>query len=174
MIFQLSDLFTLFSIRFVSGGDGLDESFWTKGMNSGSRNAWKGYAFEQVCLHHIKEIKARLGISGVLSSVHSWHQPAFTDADGTEWQGGQIDLIIDRKDDCINLCEINYCNEEYVITSEYETRLRERTALFRHATKTRKALHLTFITTSGVKRNTHYGVIQSEVKLDDLFREVYF
>lgn len=87
-----------------------------------------------------------------------------------EHKGGQIDLLIDRRDQIINLCEMKYSTQEYEITKRYNDELQERKELFRSKTKTRKALHLTLVTTYGVKNNAYFGMIQSEVTMDDLFR----
>ena len=168
-IYQLTDLFCLFHIRFVKNEREQDEHYWTN-IPEGKKNAWSGYAFEQVCLHHIPQIKAKLGISGVFSNVYSWNARPFTDSDGISWDGGQIDLLIDRRDDVINICEIKYSSEQYVITKEYERHLIDRTALFRNLTHTKKSLVNTFITTYGLKKNIHSTAIQKEVTMDDLFR----
>ena len=168
-LYQLTDLYSLFYTRFVARSSGQDEQFWSNMRNDGSRNAWSGYAFEQVCLHHIRQIKKALGISGVLANVYSWYSRPFVDVTGAEWKGGQIDMLIDRADGAINICEMKYANDEYTITADYEQRLRDRISSFRAATKTKKALLHTFITTYGVKRNMHSGLVNSEVKLDDLF-----
>lgn len=168
-LYQLTDLYSLFYTRFVASSSGQDEHFWSNMRNDGSRNAWSGYAFEQVCLHHISQIKKALGISGVLANVYSWYSRPFVDVTGAEWKGGQIDMLIDRADGAINICEMKYAKDEYTITAEFEQRLRERMSSFHAATKTKKALLHTFITTYGVKRNLHSGLVNSEVKLDDLF-----
>ena len=169
-IYQLTDLFSLFHLRFVENDSSQDENFWSNLSSSGVKNAWTGYAFEQVCLHHINQIKSKLSILGVLSSIYSWQCKSFTDKDGNEWKGAQIDMLIDRKDQVINVCEMKYSIDEYVITEEYEKKLRERASLFQHVTKTRKALQHTFITTYGVKQNLYSGIVQSEVTMDDLFK----
>ena len=88
---------------------------------------------------------------------------------GTQWKGAQIDLLIDRADEVINICEIKYVSDKYVIDSEYEERLQSRASLFRTVTKSRKAIQHTFITTYGVAQNLHSGIVQSEVTMDDLF-----
>lgn len=168
-LYQLTDMFSLFFLRFVANKNSQDEQFWSNMRNDGSRNAWSGYAFEQVCLHHIRQIKKALGISGVLANVYSWSSRPFVDVTGAEWKGGQIDMLIDRADGAINICEMKYANDEYTITADYEQRLRDRMSSFRAATKTKKALLHTFITTYGVKRNMHSGLVNSEVRLDDLF-----
>ena len=159
-IYQLTDLFTLFHLRYVKGYRGQDENHWQNMIDSPSRRAWSGYSFEQLCLHHIRQIKQKLGISGVQSDVSAW-----------KGNGGQIDLLIDRRDQIINLCEMKFSQGEYEITKQYDEHLRERMESFRSATKTRKALHQTFVTTYGVKRNMYSGNVQSEVILDDLFAE---
>lgn len=160
VIYQLTDLFTLFHLRYVKGYRGQDESHWQNMIDSPSRRAWNGYSFEQLCLHHIRQIKRKLGINGVQSDVCAW-----------KGEGGQIDLLIDRRDQTINLCEMKFSQGEFEITKPYDEHLRERAEAFRAATKTRKALHQTFVTTYGVKRNMYSGNVQSEVTLDDLFAE---
>ncbi len=159
-IYQLTDLFSLFHLRYVKGYRGQDENHWQNMIDSPSRRAWSGYAFEQLCLHHIRQIKQKLSIAGVQSDVCGW-----------KGEGGQIDLLIDRRDQTINLCEMKFSQGEFEITKQYDEHLRERTESFRIATKTRKALHQTFVTTYGVKQNMYSGIVQSEVRLDDLFAE---
>ena len=169
-IYQLTDLFSLFHLRFVEKDSSQDQNFWSNLSSTGTKNSWAGYAFEQVCLHHITQIKSKLSILGVLSNTYSWNCKSFTDKDGTAWKGGQIDMLIDRKDQVINICEMKYSVDEYTITEEYEKKLRQRASLFQHVTKTRKALQHTFVTTYGVKQNLYSGIVQSEVTMDDLFK----
>lgn len=157
-VYQLTDLFSLFHLRYVKGYRGQDEKHWQNMIDSPSRRAWSGYSFEQLCLHHIRQIKQKLGISGVQSDVCAW-----------KGEHGQIDLLIDRRDQTINLCEMKFSQGEFEITKQYDEHLRERAESFRSETKTRKALHQTFVTTYGVKKNLYSGNIQSEVVLDDLF-----
>lgn len=168
-LYQLTDLFSLFHLRFVADNNGQDAQFWSNMRENPSRVAWRDYAFEQVCLHHIPQIKEAIGIKAVLSNVCSWSCPTFTDKDGNPWQGTQIDLLIDRRDQVINICEMKYANDVYIIDKDYEERLRRRLSTFQHLTRTRKALHLTFITTYGLSRNTHSGNVQTEVTMGDLF-----
>lgn len=169
-IYQLTDLFSLFHLRFVEKDSSQDQNFWSNLSSTGTKNSWAGYAFEQVCLHHITQIKSKLSILGVLSNTYSWNCKPFTDKDGTAWKGGQIDMLIDRKDQVINICEMKYSVDEYTITEEYEKKLRQRASLFQHVTKTKKALQHTFVTTYGVKQNLYSGIVQSEVTMDDLFK----
>ncbi len=168
MLFQLTDLFTLFHLRFVANHSGQDSRFWSN-LGERSHDAWAGYAFERVCLHHIPQIKNKLGITGVLTNAYSWTTKAIIDKDGGEWPGAQIDLLLERADNVINVCEMKYSNHPFTITEDYDKRLRERIATFRHHTKCKSALHLTFVTTFGLVRNKYCGNVQSEVVMDDLF-----
>ncbi|MDR1543050.1 MAG: ATP-binding protein [Prevotellaceae bacterium] len=163
-IFQLIDCYSLFYLNFIKNNN--EEQFWTNNFRTAKVNSWRGYAFEQVCLWHIPQIKQKLGIASVSVSYSSWRNV------DTENQT-QIDLIIDRADRVINLCEMKYAPDEYVITKEYNETLRKRYAAFAAATKTRKTVHTTLITTYGINRNNSYlGEVQSEVKMEDLFEDL--
>jgi AAA+ ATPase superfamily predicted ATPase len=162
--YQLIDLFSLFYMNFIYNGNNNDENYWTNNFGTPTHNTWRGYAFEQVCLWHIPQIKHKLGIFGVTTNYSSWrHTDAETD------NTTQIDLLIDRNDRVINLCEMKYSKDEYVITKEYNDTLRRRYATFIRAAKTRKTVHITMITTYGIKHNIYWGNIQSEVNMNDLF-----
>jgi hypothetical protein len=171
-MYQLIDLFSLFHLQFVSKFSGQDSHFWSNMQDNPRRTTGQGYAFEQVCLHHISQIKQKLGISGVLSEVCSWSCKAFTDRDGTQHKGTQIDLIIDRRDETVNLCECKFSTDAYAISQDYAERLNSRKETFRALTGTRKSLHTTMVTTYGLKRNKYCDVVQREVTMDDLFRDV--
>ena len=168
-IYQLTDLYCLFHQTFLGDRTGLDEHYWSH-LPESRHNAWAGYAFEQVCLRHIPQIKRKLGISGVLTNACAWSSPRQTDKDGTEWPGAQIDLILERNDQVINLCEMKYSRKPFVITRDYDARLRERAATFAHLTGTRSALHTTFITSCGIAQNAYSGNIRGNVTAEDLFR----
>lgn len=170
MIYQLTDLYCLFYLTFINGNTGLDENYFTN-LQEGKKSAWAGYAFEQVCLRHIMQIRKKLGINGVMTNVCSWQCKAQTDADGTEWPGTQIDLLLCRNDKVINLCEMKFSTAEYVITTSYDKILRQRAATFRHFTKTTDALQTTIVTTYGLAKNKYSNDVQSVVTMDDLFAE---
>lgn len=164
-LFQLTDLFTLFYLKHVRDNKNAGSDYWSTRIDSPSHRAWAGYAFEQVCLHHIPQIKTALGISGVASQISSW-----TGVQNGK-KTGQIDLIIDRRDETINLCEMKYSIKEYEITQAYLKSVIDRMENFRSTTKTRKALHLTFVTINGLRHNTQWGMIQNEVTAEDLFHQ---
>jgi AAA+ ATPase superfamily predicted ATPase len=163
-LFQLSDFFTLFYFNFMKNKSFNDEHYWTNFIENARHRAWSGYAFEQVCLAHLPQIKRKLGISGVLTNTASWHSKEAN-------RGAQIDLLIDRNDKVINLCEMKFAGEPFVIDKRCDENLRNKRAVFRQETKTNKAVHLTLITTYGVFHNEYWGNIQSEVTMNDLFEE---
>ena len=131
-------------------------------MNSPLHHAWSGLSFEMLCLSHLAQIKQSLGISGVQTLACSWRS-VYSEP------GAQIDLLIDRKDETVNVCEIKYVGGEFEITKDYEAKLEAKLQAFMEETRTRKSLLLTLITPYGVKRNAHSGIVQCELVLDDLF-----
>ena len=163
-VYQLIDFYTLFYFKFIDQNSYQDEHFWTTSVNSPLYNTWCGLSFEMLCLYHIKQIKQALGISGVQTLACSWRSKGDDSKNGV-----QIDLLIDRKDETINLCEMKYSKDKFEITSSEEQKLTARLETFRAETGTRKSVLLTLITTNGLKHNTHSGIVQSEVTLDGLF-----
>ena len=123
---------------------------------------WCGLAFERVCFYHIRQIKQALGISGVSSNVYAWKSKKSK-------PGAQIDLLIDRKDGVINLCEAKYSQEEFDIDAEYEKDLIRKREVFRKETGSRKALWITMITFSGLKKNAYRNEVVNEISADALF-----
>jgi hypothetical protein len=165
-LYQLIDNFTLFYFQYMKGNKNNDAHFWTNNQGSPLYRAWSGLAFERVCLQHVEQIKAALGISGVLSNVYSWRTEA-NEEKGIEKT--QIDLLIDRNDGVINLCEMKFSEQEYVITQDEEMKLRRRRGNFIEATRTKKVVHITMVTPYGLKQNAHAAIAQNEVALKDLF-----
>ncbi|MCF0195069.1 MAG: ATP-binding protein [Bacteroidaceae bacterium] len=163
-IYQLTDLYTLFYLQFVKEYTATDGAYWQTMIDSPSRRAWAGYAFEILCLTHIEQIRMALGFSSVNCTVSSWRTGATEEHDGA-----QIDLVIDRRDQIINLCEMKFSNAKYAIDAKYEEELRNKISAFGIETRTNSALHLTMVTTYGVKQNSHSGIIASQITLDDLF-----
>jgi AAA+ ATPase superfamily predicted ATPase len=163
-VYQLTDFFTAFYLKFMKKNKQLDTGYWSKTLGSGAYHAWIGPTFEKLCLAHIGKIKAKLSIGGILATTYAWAQIG---EDGKK--GAQIDLLIDRSDNIINICECKFVKEEFVIDKDYDEDLRNKIAVFVREVKTRKAPHVTMITTYGVKQNKYSGMAQSEVILDDLF-----
>ena len=164
-VFQLIDHYTLFYYEFINGKR-RGRNFWQAMQGKPQYNTWCGLAFERVCLWHVEQIKKKLGISGVLTDEYAWR--CLPDKEQGR-KGVQIDLLIDRSDGIIDLCEMKYSKKEYAITSEYEKELIQKKTTFAEVTKTKSAVHTVMITTDGLAHNAYIGEIQNEVVLDDLF-----
>lgn len=164
-IYQLMDCFTLFHFKFLQDAP-TDEHFWTNQINTPVVNTWMGLAFERVCLYHVNQIKGKLGISGVLTEVNSWYCKA--DPDRGVF-GSQIDLLIVRKDQVINLCEMKYANSDFTITDKVDRSLRNKVSDLKTITGTKYAIYPTLITTYGLVSNSYSLEMQSVIVLDDLF-----
>jgi uncharacterized protein len=170
--FKLIDEYSLFYLKWQMkakewGLNARDSTFWINQFNSPLGKAWVGYAFEMLCLKHLPNIKKALGISGILTSASSWvYKPRKEEKD----RGVQIDLLIDRADNCINLCEIKYCDEEFTINKSYDKELREKKSIFLNITKSKKSVILTLIAPYGVKKNVGYFETADVVlTMDSLF-----
>ncbi|MCL2327787.1 MAG: ATP-binding protein [Bacteroidetes bacterium] len=159
-VYQLVDFYSLFYLTFIAGSSQTNPQYWTNLGESSTKLSWYGYSFELLCLTHVEQIRQKLGISGVVHYVNSWRSDDKT---------RQIDLLIDRNDNVINVCEIKFSKDEYTITKEYDRELQAKLSKFQSATATKKALHLTMLTTFGTSKNQYFGNVQNEVNLDDLF-----
>ncbi len=158
--YKLIDPFCIFFLRFMENRKTLDEDFWMMNVTAPSINTWRGYAFENVCFNHIPQIKNALGISGVQTECSEWT------GDGT-----QVDLLIERKDNVVNMCEIKFYGTEFTVDKNYYCTLNERQVILSKSLKKRTVVHNTLITTFGLKYNTYSGVFSNTLTLDDLFRE---
>ena len=162
-IYQLVDFFSLFYLRFVKNTTLKNPVYWSSLQGTSKFYSWAGLSFEMLALSHEEAIKNRLGISGVATSSFGWKSKS------TDNNGYQIDLLIDRGDNTINVCEVKFSEKQYEIDKSYAEKIRKREQLFREDTDTRKSLQTTFITTYGVKKNNYYSVVTNEIVLDDLF-----
>ena len=164
-IFQLMDHYTLFYFEFINGKR-RGKNYWQAMQGRPQYNTWCGLAFERVCFWHVDQIKMKLGISGVLTDEYAWR--CWPDKE-TGRSGVQIDLLIDRSDGVIDLCEMKYSKKEYAITADYEKELIQRKSTFAEVTKTKSAVHTIIVTTDGLVQNAYIGEIQKDIVLDDLF-----
>ena len=164
-IYQLIDCFTLFHFKYLTEKT-TDEHFWSNQINTPRINTWQGLAYERVCMEHYNCIKEKLGVSGVLTEVNSFSCKADIDKGII---GSQIDMLIIRKDQVINLCEIKYANSEYIITDKFEKSLNNKINDLTIVSGTTYAVHPTLITTYGLVNNSYSNCIQAVVTLDDLF-----
>jgi hypothetical protein len=164
-VYQLIDFFTLFHYKFLADAPN-DEKNWANQINTPLANTWTGLAFERVCMEHIPQIKRKLGISGILSDVSSLYCRSNPEKGIA---GSQIDLLIARKDQVINLCEMKYSNVEYTLTETEDRKIKTRINDLILYSGTKSAVFPTLITTYGLVENSYSGNIQSIVTMDDLF-----
>lgn len=164
-IFKLADEFTHFYLKFMENNRSKGKGTWQAFAAGQSWRSWSGVAFERICLKHIAQIKQALGISGVYTEESAWRKTS------QKGPGAQIDLLIDRKDQVINICEMKYSESEFVIDKGYSAELENKRTVFKQATGTKKSLFLTMLTTFGVKENEYTRrLIQSSLTADDLFQ----
>lgn len=161
-LYQLIDNFVLFYFQFLAHRKGNDPQYWTHHFNDPALNVWRGLSFERVCLWHVPQIKKALGISGIGADVYSWRGESDEDM-------VQIDMLIDRADNTVSVCEMKYAAEEYVLDKDEDARLRRRVEVFRKAVGGRKAVQVVMVTSYGLKRNKYSGNVQGEIVADDLF-----
>jgi uncharacterized protein len=158
-IYRLTDEYSLFYLKFIQQNKFAGQGAWASLSKTQSYTAWCGYAFENICFKHTNAIKKALGISAVYTNIYSWHNSK-----------AQIDMLLDREDRCINICEIKYYKSEFEITKSYEAKLRAKIDAYQSGTNTNKNLFLTFITSKGLKENMYKtSLVENVLTLDDLF-----
>ncbi len=171
-LYRLSDYFSAFYLQFKKNDSGRDPARWSKAYGSSRVHTWAGLTFEQICRDHLPEIRKKLGISGIPSEAFSWfYRPSDHSGGEALENGAQIDLVIDRSDQTIHLCEEKFVTSEYLIDRDNEMNLRNKIDTFRRATKTRKTLSLVMITSYGVKQGKYSNLVNGQVLLDDLFEK---
>jgi uncharacterized protein len=169
--FRLIDEYSLFFLTWIENAPGatlkpIESDYWLKRQNSQAWRSWCGYAFEALCMKHVPQIKSGLGIAAISTEESAW---AFK-ATKKEKRGVQIDLIIDRGDSCINLCEMKYHSAEYKISRKDVENLRHKKDTFKRESRTRKNLFTTMIACHGTRVDKNYNaVVSNQVTVDQLF-----
>lgn len=163
-LYQLTDPYCLFYHKFIKNSKATGENTWINLIDSSAYRAWSGYAFEYACMSHIDQIKKALGISGIYTEISSWR------GQNADNQGTQIDLLIDRKDNIITICEIKFSSDSFVINKAYANSLRNKIGIFKSESKTKKLVFLAMITTHNLKENEYsLGLVQNKITMDALF-----
>ncbi len=166
-IYKLSDEFTFFYLKFMENSRAQGRGSWLKFSTGQSWRSWSGVAFERICLKHIPQIKKDLGISVIYTEESAWR---FAESGK---QGAQIDLLIERRDLIIHLCEIKFSETPYTITKKYAAELQNKKQVFLSQTKGRKSIFITMITTYGVQQNSYASnMVQNNVTMDALFQTI--
>ncbi|WP_026947770.1 AAA family ATPase [Algoriphagus marincola] len=159
-IYRLTDYFTSFYFRFLQKSK---ISNWLHLIDQPRHRVWQGFMFEQVSIDHVQQIKKALGISGIQAELAAWRG-------STGDRSAQIDILIDRRDHVITICECKFSLDNFTISKDYADSLRSKIAVFKEVSKTKKAVHLALISTYGVRQNSYSNLlITNEVKMDALF-----
>ncbi len=160
--YRLIDPFCIFYLKFCYEQK-RDDNFWSSGVSGQELSSWRGLAFENVCLNHVDAIKKSLGISGVITRTSAWN---YSNEEGT----GQIDLIISRNDNVVNVCEIKFYSKPYTVDESLYMKILSRDEEVRKYIPKKAAVHNTLITTFGVNKNQYSSVFQNILTLNDLFQ----
>jgi hypothetical protein len=164
-LFRLTDEYSLFYLQFIEKNQQGKSDMWKHLSQTQNYKTWSGYAYENICLKHLQNIKKALQIGGIYSQ-----SSAFIKKGTTTEKGTQIDLLIDRNDKVINIVEVKFFNTEFTVSKSYADNLREKIRVFQESTKTKKHIMLTLITTYGLKQNQHsLGLVENVLTLEDLF-----
>lgn len=165
LVWRLTDEFTFFYLRFMAGKKAIGTGTWKRLSKMPSWISWSGLAFEGICLKHVDQIKRALGINDIYVEQSMWSLV------GTQKiRGAQIDMLLDRDDHCMNICEMKFSTEEFSITKRYAEELQNKKSVLIDVLKVKKAVFLTMITTYGVSRNDYYRKqVHSEITMQDLF-----
>jgi hypothetical protein len=164
-IFKLSDEYSLFYLKFIENSKASGAGSWQSKDKEQSWLSWRGFAFENICLKHVTQIKKALGISGIYTEQSVWRNRPQTGETGV-----QIDLLIDRQDNCINLFELKYYNDVYEMSAKDAAALRTKRSVFQQKTDTKKTVFITLLSTFGAKPNEHFlEVVQNQLDMSVLF-----
>lgn len=162
--YKLIDPFCIFYMKHVNNHRDLPDGFWQQNTTSQALVSWRGYAFENVCFNHIAQIKQALGISGISATQSAWTKPE------DEEPGMQIDLIIARGDNVVNMCECKFYCTEFVVDKKYDLVLRKRQSILETMISAKSTVHRTLITTYGIKDNRYRWSFDNVITMEDLFR----
>ncbi|HSX20885.1 MAG TPA: ATP-binding protein [Gammaproteobacteria bacterium] len=168
--YRLIDQYSLFYLKWIEPHErqlfATDQAnYWLQQINSNAWQSWCGYAFENICLLHLDKIQDALGLRGIHVTAHTWYLKG--DHNKT---GAQIDLLLDRADNCMNLCEIKFYNQVFEITKPYAEELNAKKEIFRMGTNSKKSLFTTIISTYGIQDNARAREsVQSQVTIEALF-----
>ncbi|OFX23814.1 MAG: hypothetical protein A2033_14175 [Bacteroidetes bacterium GWA2_31_9] len=162
-LYRLSDEYSMFYIKFIENTKPSNGGVWTKIYGQQSYKIWSGFSFETICTKHIEQIKEGLKISGIKAIHGSWIEK-------NTQNSSQIDLLIDRDDNVINVCEMKFYNTEYALDKNHANEIAKKVNAFVASTKTKKSVFVTFITSYGLIINQYSKqYVQSELTINNLF-----
>lgn len=162
--YKLVDPFCLFYLHFVKNQDKSNKLFWQQNTTLPAVVIWRGFAFENVCFNHIEQIKTALGINGIISSESAWTKKA------DDEEGAQIDMLIIRKDNAVNMCEIKFYSDDFTVNKDYYRTVQRRIEMLSKKLSPKSSIYSTLITTYGLVKNEYSGAFVRTITLDDLFK----
>ncbi len=163
--YKIVDPFCMFYLHFVDKKKKLEDNFWQQNVSSQQIVSWRGYAYENVCFNHVQQIKKALGISGVITTHSAWSKRS------DDMEGTQIDLLISRNDNIVNMCEIKYYGDKFTVSKDYYQVLLHRQDILSKEISPKISIHNTLITTFGLVYNEYSGIFSNVITLEDLFAE---
>ena len=162
-VYRLTDEYSLFYIKYIENIKPSNKGIWIKMYNQPTYKIWSGFSFETICIKHVEQIKEGLKISGVNSLQGSWIEK-------NKKNNAQIDLLIDRDDNIINICEMKFYNTGFILDKKYANEIAKKVDAFSLSTKTKKNVFITFITSYGLISNKYSKQhVQSELTINHLF-----
>ena len=160
-IYQLRDFFSAFFLTFLDRAE-FEKDYWSHHINTPEVNGWFGLCYERIAMEHIEQIKHKLKIDGISVKSYAWRSK-------TSSPGAQIDLILERADQIVNLCEVKYSASTYELDKDEFEKIQNRAEVFSKETKLRHAVWITLLTTFGLKDGKYSSVAQNVLTMDDLF-----
>ncbi len=172
--FQVIDEFTLFHLQWIApilkDKGFLEEHYWQRRVKTPAASSWLGQAFENVCLKHVTQIRLALNLQNNSCKIGNWQ---YIPKKGSKEEGAQIDLLFDRDDGIINLCEIKYSEHSFSIDKTYAKQLVQKITVFEKHFPTKKLIFLCLIVPEGLKKSIwSEDLITQVVTLDNLFQSV--
>ncbi len=166
ILYRLTDHYSLFYLKFMEGKRKTGEGNFISLSQTVTWKAWSGYAFENICFMHLPQLKASLGIAAVYTEVSSYIEKG-----GTGKQGMQADMLVNRADNIVNLCEMKFYDAPFTITKKYAGELRNKREAIRKAAPPKKVVFITMVTCFGLQENSYATeLIQQQVKAEELFK----
>lgn len=163
-IYQLVDCYTLFYYHFIHSRANHDESYWLKLMSQPAYHTWCGLAFERVCLLHLRQLKAALGVAGIMVDTFSWFVKA------TEYhRGAQIDLILSRADNVINVCEMKYAPKGYIFTAVSAKSIEDKISILSQYVPASKGIMPVIVSSNGLISNKYSSAFPVSITSQELF-----
>lgn len=160
-LYQLNDFYTLFYYMFVAGQKGYDDNMWMHLQGTHAYSTWLGLSFERLCFAHTSQIRHALGLDSIATKTYSLYT-----------ESAQMDMVIERADNVVNLCEMKYTQLPYALDKAEAEKLRCRMDYLQSLNRRRRNVQCVLVTKQQAKQNNYYNsLIIRNITLTDMFRE---